>query len=404
VDITLRRIADDELDDMVRAAALAFGFDYSKEFTDAERIVFEADRSTGAYEGDALVGTSATATLRLTVPGTILPAAGLTTVSVIPTHRRRGVLTALMERHMEDALEHGEPLSILWASEAAIYGRYGYGMATASCRFTIDRAHARFARPHQPSGRTRVVDQEEALRAFPEIYRREQESHPGMIQWTPAWWRYFLTHPMHREEGAPIYAVHESAGALDGYVVYKFKRSWAEGVPTGTVDIDDIIANSPGAYADLWRYCLDLDLAAQVTGDHLQPDEPLLHLLSEPRRLRLTLGDGLWVRLVDVSTALAARRYAVSGRLRIAARDAFSPKNDALYELEGGPDGAQCRPASGEPDLTLGVADLGAAYLGGTRFRTLGGAGRVVEETPGAISLADAMFAWDPPPWSPHVF
>ena len=404
MDISVRPISDAELEDMVRAAALAFGFEYSKEFVDSERLVFEPDRAAGAFEGDHLVGTSATATFQVTVPGAVVPAAGLTTVSVIPTHRRRGVLTALMEHHLEEVDHQGEALSTLWASEAAIYGRYGYGMATGSCRFTIDRAHSRFALPHQPSGRTRVVDQEEALRAFPEVYEREQRSHPGMIRWTPAWWRYFLTHPMHQKDGTPTYVLHETGGVVDGYLVYKFKRAWDEGVPTGTVEVEDLIANGPGAYADLWRYCLDLDLSTQVTGWHLRPDEPLLHLLSEPRRLRLTMGDGLWVRLVDVPAALGARRYAASGRLTLAVRDAFSPKNEGVYELEGGPDGAECRPASGEPDLTLGVADLGAVYLGGTRFRNLERAGRVEEEEPGAIGLADAMFAWDPPPWSPHVF
>jgi predicted acetyltransferase len=404
VDITLRPIADDELDDMVRAAALAFGFDYNKEFVDAERLVFEPDRGTGAFEANHIVGTSATATFQVTVPGALVPAAGLTTVSVVPTHRRRGVLTALMEHHLEDAGAHGEPLSILWASEAAIYGRFGYGMATASCRFSIDRPHSRFARPHQATGRIRVVDQEEALRALPQVYQQEQPSHPGMIRWSPEWWRYFLTHPMQHKEGAPTYVLHETAGVLDGYLVYRFKRAWDEGVPTGTVEVEDLIANGPGAYADLWRYCLDLDLASQVTGWHLRPDEPLLHLLSEPRRLRLSVGDGLWVRLVDVPAALGARRYAVSGRLTLAVRDTFLPTNEGLYELEGAADGAECRPASGEPDLTLDAADLGAAYLGGTRFRTLERAGRVVEDSPGAIALADAMFAWDPPPWSPHTF
>jgi predicted acetyltransferase len=404
VDISLRPISDDELDDMVRAAALAFGFEYSKEVVDTERLVFEPDRATGAYEGDTLVGTSATASFQLAVPGAVVPAAGLTSVSVIPTHRRRGVLTALMEHHLEDASRYGEALSVLWASEAAIYGRFGYGMATANCRFAIDRTHSRFAHPHRTTGRTRVVTEEEALRALPEVYGREQGSHPGMIQWTLAWWRYFLTHPMHHKEGEPTYVLHETAGDVDGYLIYKFKRSWDEGVPTGTVDVDDLIANSPGAYADLWRYCLDLDLAAQVTGWHLRPDEPLLHLLAEPRRLRLTVGDGLWVRLVDLPAALGARRYAAEGRLTFAVRDAFTPKNDGGYELEGGPEGAECRPSAGEPDLTLGTEDLGAAYLGGTRFRTLEGAGRVVEEQTGAIALADAMFAWDPPPWSPHTF
>ena len=404
MDISLRPLSDAELEDMARAASLAFGFDFSQELVDVERMVFEPERAVGAFEGDRLVGTSATATFEVTVPGALVPVAGLTTVSVIPTHRRRGVLTALMEHHLEEVDRHGEALSILWASEAAIYGRYGYGMATGSCRFIIDRAHSRFERPHQPSGRTRVVDREEALRAFPQVYDREQRSHPGMIRWTEEWWRYFLSHPMHLKDGTPTYVLHETSGVVDGYLDYKFKRAWDEGVPTGTVEVDDLIANSPGAYADLWRYCLDLDLASQVTGWHLRPDEPLLHLLAEPRRLRLTMGDGLWVRLVDVPGGLAARRYAVEGRLTLAVRDAFNPKNEGVYELEGGPDGAECLPGSGEPDLTVGVADLGAAYLGGTRFRILEEAGRVVEERPGAIARADAMFAWDPPPWSPHVF
>lgn len=411
MDYAIRPIAPDELEDLLRALSLGFGSNFHPDLLEAERLVFEPERSAAAFEGDRIIGGSATCSFRVTVPGAVVPAAGLTSVSVVPTHRRRGVLTALMQAHFEDVQERGEALSLLWASEGTIYGRFGYGMATRACRAEIERAHAAFTAPHRASGRLRVVEQDEALKTFPSVYASLQPHHPGMIDWDPAWWRYsFVDLEIERQHHGlggytgKIHLVHESDQGPDGVLTYRFGPDWDGGSPNGTVLIEDLLAASPGAYADLWRYCLDMDLAARVKAERLRPDEPLLHLLAEPRRLRLTVSDGLWVRLVDVPAALAARRYRVDGALTVAVRDPALPRNHGTFRLEGGPEGAECRPVSGGPDLVLAAADLGAGYLGGTRLRSLAGAGRVEERTPGAVARADLMLSWDPPPWSPQTF
>jgi predicted acetyltransferase len=200
------------------------------------------------------------------------------------------------------------------------------------------------------------------------------------------------------------YALHEGPEGPDGYVAYAVKGNWGTGIAEHMLEVRELITVTPEAYADLWRYCFDVDLVATIEGDNRRPDEPLLHLLAHPRYLKLQTGEGLWLRIVDVPKALTARRYSAEGRLVIEVRDAFCPWNEGAFELSGGPDGAECRRTEDPADLSLDVAALGAAFLGGNRFSSLGAAGRVGEATPGALGRADAMFTWDPTPWCPEVF
>jgi predicted acetyltransferase len=164
------------------------------------------------------------------------------------------------------------------------------------------------------------------------------------------------------------------------------------------------VAATPEAYAALWRFCFDIDLMERIEAWPRSADEPLFHMMANPRQLKLKLSDGLWVRLVDVAQALEARRYAAEDRLVFEVRDSFCPWNEGRLALEGGPGGARCTRTDNEPDLVVDVRDLGAAYLGGTRFDELARAGRVVESAPGALRRADAMFSWSPAPWCPAVF
>jgi predicted acetyltransferase len=175
-------------------------------------------------------------------------------------------------------------------------------------------------------------------------------------------------------------------------------------VPKGTIKIKELVAATTEASAQLWRSCFDHDLMGKVEAWPRPLDEPLLHMLANPRALGLRVGDGLWLRLVDVPKALAARRYSTSGRVVLEVHDSFCPWNEGRYELEGGPDGASCRPVESEADLAVDVADLGATFLGGVTFRQLHRAGRVSEVTARAMARADAMFAWDPLPFCSAVF
>jgi predicted acetyltransferase len=217
---------------------------------------------------------------------------------------------------------------------------------------------------------------------------------------------YVLGHEHGEEKLRPtMFALHEGPTGVDGFVAYKVTHEWPQGFSESTLHVRELAATNHGAYADLWRYVLDLDLVAHVEASNRPTDEPLFHLVREPKRLRARLSDNLWVRLVDVRGALGARRYAAAGRIVIEVADRFCPWNEGRYEVEAGADeNAAVERTTDPPDLVCTASDVGAAYLGGTSFRELARAGRVQERRAGALASADAMFGWDPAPWSPYEF
>lgn len=400
----IRPITPDEFPAFARAGASAFGEHVDLEDLERERGIFEFDRSLGVLDDGCFVASTAIYSFELTLPGlTTLPAAGVTWVGVMPTHRRRGILTAMMRRQLDDVAERGEALAILLSSESNIYGRYGYGTATFSIQVEIDPHFGALARPGTTKGRLALIDKERAAEVLPGVYDRFRRMQPGMLTRRDAWWKnYFLDLERWRDgASARFYLIYEPApGQVDGYVCYRIKGNWENGFPNNTLLFLDSAITTPEAEGALWEYCLNVDLVRTVKASNRPGDEPLRWRLAEPRRLRTTsYDDFLWARIVDVSAALAGRRYATSGKLVVALTDAFRPATAGTYLLEGGPDGAICRATSASPDLSMEIADLGAAYLGGVRFSTLSRAGRVVEERPGALSRADALFASDPAPW-----
>lgn len=406
MDIEIRPLAEELFDDAMRVLSTSFGHEPRPWEVEHERPLWEADRSLGAFDGDDLVGVASAQGRDLTVPGTSLPVAAVVGVGVLPTHRRRGILTALMRRQLDDVRARGEAVAALWASEGAIYQRYGYGIGTLTTNFRIDRRHVSFLRDPQPTGRVRLVDRRAADELFPAVYDRVRAERPGMIDRTPAWWRYLLADPEQEREGfgAYFHAVHDSPDGTDGYAWYRIKPQWSARGADHVLEIEELMAATPEAYESLWRYCLDIDLVGRIEGWKRPVDEPLPFMLAEPRRLALEVRDGVWVRLVDVRQALGGRRYAAPGTLTVEVRDAFCPWNDGTYHLEGGPRGATCTPTEAAAELVLEAADLGAAFLGGVSLATLVRAGRVQEVAAGAVARADAMLRWDPAPWSPHIF
>jgi predicted acetyltransferase len=404
MDIEIRPIAAEQWAEFGRVMGIVFGESHSdEELTDHQRG-FEFDRSMAAFDGDRIVGTGGADSLELTLPGlTSIPVGGLTAISVLPTHRRRGILRAMILRHFEDVEARGEPVSALGASESVIYGRFGYGVATMFADYEIDPRHGAFLRGIAPgSGRLRMLEPEEAAKLVPAFYERYHHSQPGELSRKPAWWERYVRDPEWGRDGFSrhVDVVYESEpGRVDGWVSYRVQERWPEGMPANLVKVRMLVGLTPEADAALWRYCLDLDLAGTVRLQDRPVDEPGRWRLADPRRLRTVhVGDHLWVRLLDLPAAMRARRYATDGQLVLEVTDALRPRNQGRFRLEGGPDGAACEPTTAEPDLALDVADLGAAYLGGARLAVLARAGRVVELAPGAARRADAMLVSDPAP------
>jgi predicted acetyltransferase len=311
-----------------------------------------------------------------------------------------------MRRQLEHVHERGEPLAALWASESQIYGRFGYGLAAEGVDLCIERVRAGFASPTEPRGRTRQVDADEARESWPSLWEAVRRGQPGMMPRSDTWWsgRVFRD-PESRRSGftANVYVSYEVDGELHGYVIYRTKPGDEHGWPAGTLRVEELMATTDDAYAALWQYVFGVDLVATIEAPWRKVDEPLYWMLSDPRRLVRHPHDSLWVRVVDVPAALAGRSYRAEGAVTFRVRDPFCAWVAGVYRLESGPAGASCRRVETTPEFEVSAADLGACYLGGTRFAALARAGRVNGEA-SAIARADAMLAWDPLPWCPEIF
>jgi predicted acetyltransferase len=387
----------EEFDDFDRAVLAAF----HREVTEEERLAFrrtdEPERSLAWFDDGRIVAGTSIYSRHVTVPGAIVPCAAVTAVGVMPTHRRRGLLTAMMRRQLENIRAAGEPVAALWASEGAIYGRFGYGIAARNAHLTARRPVARLAAAPPVADSLRAgpaADHVEHMRA---TYERVRGKRPGMLDRPGAWWQARLYDPESDRKGAqPLQAL----AVPDGYALYAVRADSDEDGPAGEVKIRELVAATPGARALLWDFLLDQDLTRTIAWPLAPADEPLWLMLTDPDAVRLVVAASLWVRIVDLPAALSARGYAADPDVVLEVSDAFCPWNAGRYRLAGG----GCEPTDAEPDLALDAAALGAAYLGGTLLADLAAAGRVTELRPGALARASAAFRADVVPWCPEIF
>ncbi|MEY2477131.1 MAG: hypothetical protein QOG87_2446 [Actinomycetota bacterium] len=404
----LRPVTEEEWPAYVRAVETAFGTSPTEDDVTDWRAQTDIARTLAAFEGDRIVGNAGAFSLELTVPGnTTIPMAGVTAVGVRSTHRRKGVLTAMMQRQLADVRERGEPMAGLYASESIIYGRFGYGIASSQVQVVIDTKRSDYRAP-LPDGRLDIIDAEAAAKVLPEIFDRSRRQTPGDVTRSPAWWEQWFKDKEKDRGGASarFYVVHESEpGQADGYVAYRFKGDWPGGLPGATIGIQDMAWTSDAAYTNLWRQVLDVDLVTKVDSWKRPVDEPLRWLLADPRRMQVkALTDELWLRPIDVPACLTARAYRTEERMVIEVRDDFGGSSSGRFALDASPDGATCSATDQSADLTLGVAELGSVYLGGVSASTLARAGRVDEHTPGALPRADLLFSTDQAPYCRTMF
>jgi predicted acetyltransferase len=393
----LRPATREEMDDFGRAVMSAFHRELSDEDRRHYERIDEPERSLAWFDDGRIVAATGIYSREVTVPGGVVPCAAVTAVGVVPTHRRRGLLTEMMRRQLEDIRARGEPVAILWASEGAIYGRFGYGIAARIGRLSARRPLARLAAPPPPGDPLRAGPAGEHVEAMRELHERVRRERPGMLDRPGPWWDVRLYDPESERHGAqPLRAVL----VPDGYALYAVRSDRDEDGPAGEVAIRELVAATPPARALLWDFLLDQDLTRTVIWRLAPPDEPLWLMLTDPDAVRVGLESSLWARLVDVAAALSARTYAVDPDVVLELSDAFCPWNAGRYRLAGG----GCERTEAPADLALDASALGAAYLGGTTLSELAAAGRVAELRPGALARASAAFRGDVAPWCPEVF
>jgi predicted acetyltransferase len=380
-----------------------FGMEQNDDGLDRFMSILPLERMHVALDGGTPVGGAGAFPFELSVPGGSLPCGGTTVVGVSPTHRRRGVLTAMMRTQLEDMHERGEPLAALWASEAPIYGRFGYGLASFCGDVELARERSGFARPFERRATTRFVSTEEALELFPPIWEAVRRQRPGMPSRTPVWWekRALVDSPERRGGAGPHRRVaFDLDGRTQAYAIYRHSMSWEAGSSNGAIRVVEALAETPEAERELWRYLLDVDWVARIEASLLPVDHPLFLLLAEPRRLKYRLIDALWVRLVDVGAALSGREYASDEPLVLDVVDPFCPWNEGRWRLAGG----RAERTDATADLRVDAAQLGSVYLGGVTWAQLARAGCLEAPTPDAIGRADRVFATAAAPWCPEIF
>lgn len=401
-DLSARTATNDDIPGIQELLKTVFLSTPDEESRAAWRAVFEPERSLVIYDGDELVAHTGAFTRELSVPGATVPAAHVTMVGTAPTHRRRGLLSHLMRAQLDGV---PEPVAALWASEGRIYPRYGYGMATERMSLRIDAREVRLPEP-DGAGTLRTVSPDRALTVLPAVYESVRTRRPGWSSRDEHWWSRILSDPPAQREGATErrITVHEGTDGVDGYALWRGKGEWGPGGPEGEVRVQELVTDSLDAYLRLWRFLLSVDLTRWATMRLGSPADPLLHLANEPRRLGATLGDGLYIRLVDLPAALTTREYAAPIDAVIEVVDPLREANAGRWRLTAAPGKATCTRTDDPADLACDITDLGAAYLGGTALGTLGAAGRVRELTPGSLAAASAAFGWHRTPAGLETF
>ncbi|MFJ3795201.1 GNAT family N-acetyltransferase [Streptomyces sp. NPDC090088] len=405
----LKVLRPEEFDGWWEHLVRAFGAGpASAEERELDRSLTDFERSLAVRDGSELVGTGGAFRFRMTVPGgAVLPTAGVTMVSVAATHRRRGVLTSMMRRQLDDVREWGEPLAALTASEPAIYGRFGYAAATFQLHAEIDTSRVTLDVPAGTDDiRVRYAAPAEVLAACEAVYARTVPLRPGMLARQPGWERVALLDPESERDGASALqcVVAERDGEVTGYARFRTRLGWSPSGHDGTVALEDLAAVDPVSDAALWRFLFGIDLMSKLTVRGRPVDDAWQYLVSDIRRCLTRVQDKGYVRLVDVGAALAARTYQTPVDVVLAVEDAFCPWNTGRWRLTGDPKGASCERTTDPAELALSVRELGAAYLGGVSLLSLARAGRVAELRPGALAEASTAFGSPVTPWLPHGF
>jgi predicted acetyltransferase len=400
----VRAVRDDaEFAASVHAVGTAFLERPSDDFIAWRASHGDLDRVLIALDDGIVCGTARSFPTPLTMPGGQTVAMGaVSAVGVLPTHRRRGHLSRLMDLQLGDIAERGEPIAGLIAAEWPIYGRYGYGPAVAAATYEVDTRLASFIESSW-HGTVELVDLATLRQVAPPVFDACRVATPGSIGRNDSWWDSVLgvtPEPTWKDDPKRFRALHRDAsGAIDGYVTYSAKGTWEQAMPAGTLHVGELFAQTPDAYADLWRFLSEIDWTVSVKASPRPVDEPLQLLLHDGRAMQQThRGDHIWLRVLDIAAVLTARAYRTSGRVVLDVVD------DALghggrFALDASPDGATCTPTDALPDLTMPIATLGAACVGGTPLTLLAAAGLVDEHSPAAVVTAGALLSWSPAPY-----
>lgn len=406
-EITIRTLADDDAEGFRTCMDVAFHEETSDESLRRWLPLLPGGRTAMAFAGDRMVGTSAAFPQRMSVPGGELGCAGVTIVSVLPTHRRRGILTRMMARLFEQALEAGEPLAALLASEGGIYGRFGFGVAVQAAQIELDGGSPPPPRADGAPMTFELLPLEGAAPLLDPLWEAVRARRAGIAARTTAWWEgdILADHEDERAGGngpKRLVVARDDSGAARGYAIYRA----VEAEPKSALEVMELIAPDPETEAALWGYFVGVDLVGTVRAPGRPLDDPLRYRTAAYDQARVTrVEDGLWVRLLDLRAAIAGRSWSAPLDLVVDVADAHVPANAGRWRIEASAEGdGRCTATDRDADLVCDVSVLGALYLGGASAFQLADAGRIAQRRAGALDALDTALRTPRLPWAAEDF
>jgi predicted acetyltransferase len=409
-DVEVRGIKDEEIADYLRCVGTGFLFGSEVDearIENARLYMDDLGRRFGAFVDGTLCGTTGTFGAELTVPGgRAVPMTAVTQVTVMPTHRRQGLLREMMHTQLRDSVARGEIVAMLISAEWPIYGRFGYGMAVEAAATIIDASAAKF-RTERRAGTVEVVDLQTLRAHAPEPFDRHRAFTAGAISREPIAWDFVLGVVNRPGEDPPKRRFHvlhrDETGTVDGYAMYGAGEDWVHNRPKVKLDVHELIAATDEASVELWRYLCEIDWVSEIHAHVRAVDEDLRPLFIDGRVARQAdRSDHMWVRLLDIPAALVERTYEVPVSVVLEVNDDLF--GGGRYRLEGNSDARSCTPTDEPPDVTLDVDVLSAAYLGGAPLAPYVAAGRIREHTPGAVPALDRGLRTARAPWATTGF
>ena len=408
--VEIRNCPPDRVLDLMRTSEIAFSEDLPDDMIERIKGVADPERWIAAFDDDRIVGTSGVFGVRMRVPGGELPTGGVTFVTVLPSHRRRGLMSGMMRPMMDDCHRRGEAVAVLWAAEGAIYQRFGFGVATFSMNLEAETRSVGFARDWPREGSCRLLPVGEGQELVAPIYDAARSTRSGFMARNPEWWVGVLPLAEKDAKGgeARRLVVFETADGPEAYATYKIKADWNVRGPAATLTVEEAVGSTVRGTREIWRYLFEVDLVRTLKTWRLPSDHPLFSLAAEPRRLGATMSDGLWLRIVDVVAALEGRTYGIDGRgsgmLTFELRDDYCQWNAGRWSLDASEGHARAARPEAAADISLGPNELASLFMGGFTATALASSGKIVELRPGGLAAADALFPTALKPWCPQEF
>lgn len=383
----LRPATPDEMPALRRLVGAALAIDPAR-FAD-----LAPEMTLCAFDDDRLASVHGSWPLTLRFNGNAVPISGVTSVATGPADRGAGHLRSLVSRHFHDLHDSAErPIAALYASQAEIYQRFGYAIVSTHHHYRIEPRHLRFVEPLDIPGVIRDADPSAEFPLLVDLYRAYRHDRTGLLHRGRPMWSAGVLQPAEGKGAAKQVAIYEEDGEPLGYCIYTTAEDAAATYPDPPqrLEIADFVALTPLAYHALWRYLARFQLVRFIEWPQAPADDPLPHLILEPRMLRDTASEGLLARIVDLPASVAARGYDTSATLTVELLDDLCPWNAGRWTLEISPDGARALPlGSGEPQLSMTINTFAMLLFGQISATRAARAGRL------GVHDARALPAWD---------